>query len=81
MVVVDIINCEEEILNVLKKKSLIVDICNSSSLKEDLKIDPMDYFDIILEIEHMFSIELNDDDIYEIITVNDLVECVRKKIK
>ena len=71
---------EDKILSILKTKSLVNEINLSFLLKDDLKFDPMDFFDIILEIEQFFSIELNDDDIYKIMTVADLIKNVQEKI-
>lgn len=73
-------NCENIILNVLKKKSLINTISLISKLREDLQFDSIDFFDVIIEIEHIFCIELYDDDIYNIVTIDDLVKSVKGKI-
>lgn len=73
-------NSESIIIDIIKKKSLINTFDFKANLKDDLKIDPMDFFDIILELEQIFSIEIQDEDIYNITTVSDLIIYIKKKI-
>jgi acyl carrier protein len=49
-----------------------------ANLVRDMQINPMEFLEMILCVEHEFGIELPDTDLPLIQTVGDLVECVEK---
>ncbi len=57
-------------------------IMPSASFVDDLNIDPSDLVELIAAIEHEFStpkqkLELSNEDIDKIVTVQDLLDCLR----
>ncbi|ADY57305.1 Acyl carrier protein [Syntrophobotulus glycolicus DSM 8271] len=50
-----------------------------SAFKNDLKVDSLDIFEIILELEERFSVEIPTEDLEDIQTVRDLVEYLEKR--
>ncbi len=51
----------------------------NSTFKRDLKVDSLDIFEIILELEEQFSIEIPTEDLENIVTVQDLVRYLEEK--
>lgn len=51
----------------------------NSTFKGDLKVDSLDIFEIILELEEQFSIEIPTEDLENIVTVQDLVRYLEGK--
>jgi acyl carrier protein len=54
----------------------------SASFVEDLNVDPEDLAELITAVEEKFStrnrkLEISDEDIEEIVTVQDLIDCLR----
>ncbi|MBM3167363.1 MAG: acyl carrier protein [Chloroflexi bacterium] len=54
----------------------------SASFVEDLNVDPEDLAELITAVEEKFStrdrkLEIADEDIAEIVTVQDLIDCLR----
>ena len=47
------------------------DISEDTSFTDDLGADSLDIFQIIMEIEEQFEIEINDEDAQSIVTVSD----------
>ena len=50
-----------------------------STFKGDLKVDSLDIFEIIVELEEQFSIEIPTEDLENIVTVEDLVRYLEGK--
>lgn len=50
-----------------------------STFKGDLKVDSLDIFEIILELEEQFSIEIPTEDLENIVTIQDLVRYLEGK--
>lgn len=51
--------------------------CNLST---DLGLDSMDYIEIITEIEDVYGIQVNDEELVELETVGDIVDYIDNKI-
>lgn len=49
-------------------------------LIDDYGMDSLDAIDIVMYIEEEFDIELNDSDLQDIKTVQDVIDCVEKTI-
>lgn len=60
----------------LKKK-----ISNHAYIKNDLKADSLDIIELVMSIEEYFNITIKDKEVENIITVNSLINLVKKKIK
>lgn len=50
------------------------------SLREDLNMSSLDILVLIIDIEKEFKININEDEIYNIILVNDLNEYIKNKL-
>lgn len=50
------------------------------SLREDLNMSSLDILLLIIDIEKEFKININEDEIYNIILVNDLNEYIKNKL-
>ncbi len=55
------------------------DISEDTSFTDDLGADSLDIFQIIMEIEEQFEIEINDEDAQSIVTVQDAARQVGTK--
>ncbi len=57
------------------------DISLDASIYEDLGLDSeTDIYDLVMSVEDTFEIELPDEDLEEIETVNDLVKFIESKV-
>ncbi len=56
-----------------------VDITESTSFKEDLEIDSLDLFDLVMEFEDSFGVEIPSQDLENITTVGGLIEYIKSK--
>lgn len=65
----------DQIKNILPQHfDITVDEVNGAmNFKNDLKADSINVMELILDLEDTFKIEINDDDVENIQTVNDLV--------
>ncbi|MCH2489055.1 MAG: phosphopantetheine-binding protein [Flavobacteriales bacterium] len=52
-----------------------------SNLTKDLNINSVHLVDIVLDVEDAFDIELANEDVENLHTVNDALEIIQKKIK
>jgi len=55
-------------------------ITASSRLTEDLGADSLDMVEIVMEVEHQFNIEIDDDEYLHCTTVDLIAELVNKKL-
>jgi len=69
---------EEKVINAVKtcmsNKQINEEIRLTSNLREDLGYDSMDTLMLVSELEAVFSIEIDDSQFTEIVTVGDIVE-------
>ena len=54
-------------------------IADNKSFLYDLDMDSLDYLNIILECEKVFNISINDMEIEQTLTVNDLIKLIEQK--
>lgn len=54
-------------------------IADNKSFLYDLDMDSLDYLSIILECEKVFNISINDMEIEQTLTVNDLIKLIEQK--
>ncbi len=54
-------------------------ITPDASIKDDLGVDSLDLFELIIALEEEFEIEIPQEDVMEINTVNEIVEYLNKK--
>jgi acyl carrier protein len=51
-----------------------------SRLTDNLGADSFDLFALVLRLEEKYDIEISDDDVKDIVTVNDMVKAVEERI-
>jgi acyl carrier protein len=75
----------KEIIQIIEKyafdKSKLQNAGAKSNIIADLKINSARIVDIILDIEEKYDIEIADDDIPKMITVEDAVNIIKKEIQ
>ena len=73
------ISVEEKVKEILVDKLVLSldDISNHDNLENDLMADDLDVIDIVMELEDFYDIEIRDDVVTNIETVQDLVNCVQ----
>lgn len=49
------------------------------NLKDDLKADSLDLFDLVTELEEKYSIEIPTEDLEQMVTVADVMNYIEKK--
>lgn len=70
----------EKVAEILKNMSGEAEVSTEDSLENDLALDSLALVNLLLDIESEFKIELNESDLnpFDLITVGDVVELVRK---
>lgn len=70
----------EKVTEILKNMSGEAEVSSEDSLENDLALDSLALVNLLLDIESEFKIELNETDLnpFDLITVGDVVELVRK---
>ena len=56
-----------------------VEITPDSKFKEDLEVDSLDLFELVMALEDEFGIEIPTDDLEKIATVGDIIEYIESK--
>ena len=74
---------EEKIKQLIEDKLGISpgDYRNDEKFIDDLGCDSLDMVDLIMECEKEFNISIPDDDVYRILTVQDLIDYVTERCK
>tara|TARA_Y100000294_G_scaffold38896_1_gene35005 strand:- start:808 stop:1068 length:261 start_codon:yes stop_codon:yes gene_type:complete len=62
----------------IKNKSLKIE--GSSQLREELGLDSMDTIELVFKLEENFNIQIPDDDLMELKTVDNVVQYVEKRV-
>ena len=70
-----------------KIKELIVEslgieedqVTMEASFKEDLKVDSLDLFELVMSLEEEYGVEIPSEDLEKIETVNDIIEYLKAK--
>ena len=57
------------------------DIKMEASLLDDLNVDSLDVFEVVMSLEEKFEIEISNEDIEDIKTVGDIVKYIEKKVE
>lgn len=56
-----------------------VEITPDSKVKEDLEVDSLDLFELVMALEDEFGIEIPTEDLEKIATVGDIIEYIESK--
>jgi acyl carrier protein len=59
----------------------LVDVQLDSRLIEDVGIDSLGTYELVMDAEDRFGIEINDDQLLEVKTVRDVVEFVKSQVE
>ena len=54
-------------------------VTESSSFKEDLGADSLDFFDLVMALEDEYSIEIPSEDLQNLLTVGDVMNYLKDK--
>lgn len=54
-------------------------VTESSSFKEDLGVDSLDLFELVMALEDEYSIEIPSDDLQNLLTVGDVMNYLKDK--
>jgi len=77
-------NLKEKIIDIIKKYSANKEVFNAlpenPNLKDDLKINSARIVDIIIDIEDFFNIEIENDKLKSVKTLNDLINIISQKL-
>lgn len=57
------------------------DIRLESSLKDDLGIDSLEIFEIVMEMEDEFNVEIPNEDLEDMETIQDVVDYLESKVE
>ncbi len=68
----------EALSGYVKNKSIKVE--GSSQLREELGLDSMDTIELVFQLEENFNIQISDDDLMGLKTVDDVVQYVEKRV-
>lgn len=56
-----------------------VEITENTSFKDDLGVDSLDLFDLVMELEDKYNVEIPSEDLESIATVGDMVKYLQDK--
>jgi len=56
------------------------EIKETSSFKEDLGIDSLDLFEIVMQLEEKYDVEIDSNELEDVKTIKDVIEFLNKKI-
>lgn len=56
-------------------------IKNESKLVDDIGVDSIDFWEVIARVEQEFDIDVEDEDVKDVVTVEDVVNVLIKKLK
>lgn len=65
--------------DIIKEQLGVTDVSPDARLKEDLGADSLDQVEMVMHAEEKFDIEVADEDLTNINTVNDFIDFVYKK--
>ena len=68
----------EALSGYIKNKSVKVE--GSSQLREELGLDSMDTIELVFQLEENFNIQIPDEDLMELKTVDNVVQYVEKRV-
>jgi acyl carrier protein len=71
---------KERILQFIADQTMRDDIKISDSLKDDLKMDSLDFVEFVIEVENEFGITIVDGEAETFKTVQDVIELIDRKV-
>ena len=71
----------EKIINTITEELLIKpeDITPETSLIDDLGADSLDLIEIVMKLEDLYDIQIEDDELEKIVTVQDVIDYIKNK--
>ena len=70
---------EQNIKNMIKQHLGVTNVKNNSSLIDDLGANNLDIVELIMSIEEKFDVEIPDEKIKKLITVQDIIDYIKNK--
>lgn len=67
------------VIDTIKEQLGVSDVALDAKLKEDLGADSLDQVEMVMHAEEKFNIEITDEELADITTVNEFVEFICKK--
>ena len=76
-------NMLEQIKEIMEEKLGLegIELKAETRFKEDLEIDSLDLFDLVMEFEDKFSVEIPSEDLEQLTTVGKVVDYINAKTK
>jgi len=71
---------KERILQFIADQTMRDDIKISDNLKDDLKMDSLDFVEFVIEVENEFGITIVDGEAETFRTVQDVIELIDRKV-
>lgn len=68
----------EALSGYIKNKSIKIE--GNSELREELGLDSMDTIELVFQLEENFNIQISDDDLMGLKTVDDVVQYIEKRV-
>lgn len=56
------------------------DITPDANLKDTLELDSLDYVDLVVSVESNFSVKLDADDFFDVVTLQDFYDLIDRKV-
>jgi len=56
------------------------EVVAGAKIIDDLGADSLEIFEVALQLEEKYGIEIPDEQIKELVTVSDAIDCIKKKI-
>ena len=71
---------EKEIMSLIKKMVKVdIPIKQNMYLIQDLKFDSLSFYELVLNIEEKYNIHFEEEDIWKIQTVGDIIKNIKEK--
>lgn len=71
---------EEKLYNLIEKEFDIHDINKDMNIQKDFNVDSISLLEFIMDIEEEFDIEIEDEDLESLETVDDLISYIEKLV-
>ena len=68
----------DALANYIKNRSIKIE--GSSQLREELGLDSMDTIELVFQLEEKFNIQISDDDLMGLKTVDNVVQYIEKRV-
>ena len=72
------IKITEALASYIKNRSIKIE--GSSQLREELGLDSMDTIELVFQLEEKFNIQISDDDLMGLKTVDNVVQYIEKRV-